>query len=61
MFKNGKPPKDWNARQEELTRLPKSAQETLRHLDNEFYKYDEDITKLLYEFVVKHHSEFLDA
>lgn len=61
VFKNGRPPKDWTARQDELLALPESATETLRRLDNEFYKYDEDLSILLYEFVIKHRGEFPDG
>ena len=61
VFKNGRPSKNWTARQDELDALPESAEERLRRLDDEFYKCDEDIDKLLYEFVVKQRSEFLDV
>ena len=58
VFKNECPPKNWTARQDELLALPESATEMLRRLDNEFYKYDEDLSILLYEFVIKHRGEF---
>ena len=59
LFKNGRPPKDRTARQKELDALSQSAKDSLSRLDNEFYEYDENLEKLLHEFVVKHHAEFL--
>lgn len=60
LFKSDSPPKDRVARQKELDALPEFAKETLNHLDDEFYECDEDIDKLLYDFVVENRSEFLE-
>jgi len=60
MFKNGQPPKNWEYRQEELSKMPESAEKELGRLTDEFYKCTEDVDKLLYQFVLKHREEFLD-
>ncbi len=60
MFKDGRPPKNWESRQEELLKMPESATEEMERLTNEFYKYPDDVDKLLYQFVLKHREEFLD-
>jgi hypothetical protein len=61
VFKNGQPSKNWTARQEELLAMPESVTQILTQLDKEFYKYEEDLSKLLYEFVTKHRAEFPDV
>lgn len=61
VFGSSGPAKDRQTRQKQLDSLPESAQEKLNGLDHEFYEYNEDIDKLLYEFVVKHDAKFLDV
>lgn len=51
-------PVDWNEREEALNQLPDEVDEILENCDNDFFEYEEDIRALLYEYVLKHKSEF---
>jgi hypothetical protein len=57
-FPNGQPAKDRDARKRELDALTEAQQSTLRQLDLEFYKYGEDVDKLLKQFVESHPNDF---
>lgn len=58
VFLNGQPAKDRDARQKELDALTEAQKNTLSQLDLEFYKYGEDIDKLLKQFVESHQNDF---
>ncbi len=57
-FKNGLVPKDRTERQNELELIKEKAEENWDNLDSEFYEYQDNLTELLIEFVIKNKTEF---
>ena len=58
IFKEGRPPRDHNLRQDQLFAMSDSSKEELNSLDNEFYKYEENLSQLVYNFVKMHLADF---
>ena len=58
IFKDRRPPRDRNLRQDQLLALPESAQEKLDSLSEEFFKYEENLSQIVYNFVKTHLADF---
>ena len=57
-FHNGIVPNDRNERQDILDKLEEDNEELWTELDNEFYKYEEDIYILMIEYIKNNINEF---
>jgi hypothetical protein len=57
-FPNGIVPKDRNERQKILLEITEDNEELWNDLDEEFYKYEEDIYKLLIEYIKNNINDF---
>lgn len=57
-FPNGKVPKDRDERQKALEQIKEKANEVWENLDQDFYKYEEDLNTLNLEFVKKYIDDF---
>jgi hypothetical protein len=58
VFPGGAPPRDHDARQRRLRAASEKARSTWEGLDQEFFKYPDDLTSLLYAWVKAHPKEF---
>jgi len=50
-------PRDWQLRQEQLEALGEEGEERLEKLDDRFYEYPDDLTDLLYTYVMEHRGQ----
>lgn len=53
LFGDNGPSTDWTTRQHQLDALPESNQEMLDTLDEEFYRYPDDLSVLMAKYLVK--------
>jgi hypothetical protein len=58
VFPGGAPPRDHDARQRLLDSVSDEARSAWENLDQEFFKYPDDLTSLLYAWVKAHPYEF---
>jgi hypothetical protein len=57
MFEGGAPPRDRLARQAAWDAISDDSKDRLDDLDHEFFQYPDDLTSLLYDYVVSHREE----
>lgn len=57
-FPNGKVPKDRDERQKVLEQIEEKANEAWEKLNQDFYKYEDDLNTLNLEFIKKHIDDF---
>jgi hypothetical protein len=57
VFENGNPSADSTIRQSQVQNFSGEQKEFLDELDQQFFKYPDNLTKLLHDFVTKHKSE----
>ena len=57
-FPGGAPPRDHDARQQQLRTASDGVRSTWERLNQEFFKYPDDLTSLLYAWVKAHPKEF---
>ena len=58
IFNEASPPEDRLQRQEVAGKLKKEKFEFLDQLDQKFYKYEDNLTALLFKYVEKHREDF---
>ena len=59
-LKNGNVPKNQTERQKQQEIIRENAIETWNKCDEQFYRYEEDLSSLLIKFVRKHKEDFKD-
>jgi len=57
-FPNGKVPKDRDQRQQLISQVERDAEKVWEDLDNEFYKYDDDLNSLNFIFIKRRIEDF---
>ena len=57
IFENGEPPTDSAVRQPVVESLTDEKKDFLDQLDQKFFKYPDNLTELLYDFVMKNRTE----
>ena len=57
-FENGMVPKNRLIRQIELEKIENKAQANWDKCDEKFYLYQDDLTELLWDFIIKNKSDF---
>jgi hypothetical protein len=61
VFPNSQPPKDRTSRQQLVDKARDTLPERLNDFDQRFFEYPDDLTELLYDFVVAHRNEIAGA
>lgn len=61
VFPGSSPPRDREQRQRLLNALPPEREAVLDSLDEEFYGYPDNLTELLYEYVIRNVAEIQGA
>ncbi|PQJ16659.1 hypothetical protein BST99_13865 [Aureicoccus marinus] len=57
-FKNGMVPKDRVERQNQMELIEEKAEENWNNCTTDFYRYEDNLTQLLVEFVLKNKADF---
>jgi len=57
VFENGEPPADSGIRQPQIEKFSDDQKKFLDELDQKFFKYPDNLTELLFDFVTKNQAE----
>jgi hypothetical protein len=57
LFPRGEPPRDQRERQNLWSSICEESMEQLDELDQEFFQYPDDLSSLLYDYVMNHREE----